>query len=161
MAASAFPIPHGMKAVRAQFGNFNFTELSGANVDVDDTWEADNLVMLRNVAGTGLNVRLHRLVAPEFEAALKEIVAACPKYKIRMLGGYCPRHKMHDVKRELSTHSWGIAFDLNWDKNPVAATLITDFPPELIAILKRRGWNWGGDWKGTKDSMHWQWATGC
>ena len=153
--------PHGMANVRKTFGDFKYTELSGGNVDVDDLWEKENLVLLKNVCGTGLNIRLHKLISSNFESTLAQAIKTCPNYKIRMLGGYCPRHKMHDIKRELSTHSWGIAFDVNWDKNPVSSKLITDLPKEFVNIFVSSGWNWGGNWKGTKDSMHFQFATGC
>jgi len=68
---------------------------------------------------------------------------------------------MHDVKKPLSTHSWGCAFDVNWPENPVAKTLITDIPPDWRSAFTEQGWNWGGNWKGgVVDSMHFQYATG-
>lgn len=153
--------PIGMKEVRKTFGTFNYSEMSGGNVDVDDKWEKENLVYIKNICDTGLNIWMHRLLSEEFEKTLAWAMDHAPDYKVRMLGGYCPRHKMHDPKRELSLHSWGIAFDINWDKNPVSSKLITDIPPDFIRVFKEEGWDWGGDWKGTKDSMHFQFATGC
>lgn len=154
-------VPNGMGEVRSTFGNFKFVELSGGNVDIDDTWERDNLVTLRNVCGTKFSVRMHRLVAPIFEQCLKEAIEVCPDYKLKLMGSFCPRHKMHDPKRELSTHSWGIAFDINWDQNPVSSKLITDIPSAFVKVFTDRGWDWGGNWRGTKDSMHFQFAKGC
>lgn len=152
--------PVGLSQVEKTFGKLKYTNMSGGNVDLDDTWERDNLVTLRNVCKTGLNIRLHRLVAPSFESCLFKTKAICPGYKIRMLGGHCARFKMHDPKRGLSTHSWGIAFDINWDKNPVSSKLITDIPEEFVQVFVQDGWDWGGNWKDTKDSMHFQFAKG-
>jgi hypothetical protein len=155
------PLPNGIKEVKKTFGDFKYTELAKGAVDIDDTWEKDNIVMLRNVCKTGCNIQLHRLIAPLFEHCLAEAMKAAPKYKVRMLGGHVPRHKMHDPKRDLSTHTWGIAFDINWDKNPVSSKLITDLPDEFVAAFTGQGWDWGGKWRGTKDSMHFQYAVGC
>lgn len=155
-----FTPPNGFAALKKAYGDFKVTELSGGNVDIDDTWEKDNLVMLRNVCKTGLSIQLHHRVVPIFEYCLADAIKRVPKYKIRMLGGHSARHMMHDPKKPLSTHSWGCAFDVNWDKNPVSSKLITDLPAEWIAAFTEQGWNWGGSWKSTKDAMHFQYATG-
>ena len=155
-----FVPPHGFKELDERYGKFTYTELSKGEVDISDTWERDNLVVLRNVCKTGCNIQLHRLVAPIFEVCLEEAIKRVPSYKVRMLGGHSARHMMHDPARPLSTHSWGCAFDVNWDKNPVANTLITDLPPDWRAAFTEQGWDWGGNWKSMKDSMHFQYATG-
>lgn len=152
--------PHGFAELDARYGKFTFTELSKGNVDIDDTWEKDNLVTLRKVCGTACNIQLHRLVAPIFEACLAEAIKRVPGYKIRMLGGHSARHMMHDPAKPLSTHSWGCAFDVNWDTNPVSNTLITDIPADWRQAFTEQGWNWGGGWHGVKDAMHFQYATG-
>lgn len=155
-----FVPPHGFAELKAIYGDFNYSERSKGEVDIDDSWERDNLVVLRNVCNTGLNIQLHYKVAPLFEHCLGEAMRACPKYRVRMLGGHSARHMMHDPKKPLSTHSWGCAFDVNWDKNPVSNKLITDLPPLWIAAFTKEGWNWGGGWKSVKDAMHFQYATG-
>lgn len=165
----ALIVPVGLKGVKATFGDFSYTELSGGNIDIDDVWEQKNLVTLKNVCGTGLNIQLHTLVAQEFQLALADAIVAAPQYKIRMLGGHCGRHQMHLASNPLSTHSWGIAFDVNWDKNFVVAANAPqtvraagcDLPKEFVNAFKKRGWNWGGDWLSVKDYMHFQFATGC
>ncbi len=156
----SFVPPNGLKEVKRVFGDFKYVELSKGEVDIDDTWERDNLVLLRNVCGTGLRIQLHYKIATTFETCLAEAMRRCPKYKVRMLGGHSARHMMHDPKNPLSLHSWGCAFDINWDKNPVSKTLITDLPSPFISAFTEQGWEWGGAWKSTKDSMHFQYATG-
>jgi len=155
-----FTPPNGFAQLKKVYGDFTFKELSKGEVDINDSWEKENLVVLRNVCGTLLSIQLHHRVVPIFEYCLNEALRRCPKYKIRMLGGHSARHMMHDPSKPLSTHSWGCAFDVNWDKNPVSSKLITDLPPEWVAAFTEQGWNWGGSWKSTKDAMHFQYATG-
>lgn len=158
--AVSFPPPNGWAAVKKVYGEFKYVELAKGAIDIDDTWEKDNIVMLRNVCKTGLNIQMHYKVVPIFEYCLGEAMRRAPKYKVRMLGGHVPRHQMHDPSKPLSLHSWGCAFDVNWDKNPVAKTLVTDLPPEWVSAFTEQGWNWGGAWRSTRDSMHFQYANG-
>lgn len=152
--------PRGWKEVKALFGDPTWRELSGGNVDLDDGWEAANLVVIPNVAGLGLTLRCHHLVREEIIAALLAARAAAPKYRVRLLGCYSPRHQRHDAALPLSLHSWGCALDVNWDRNPMGPKLVTDLPAPFIAAFTRRGWVWGGTFKSVKDAMHFQFARG-
>lgn len=154
------PPPRGIMGVQQTYGTFKYYELGKGNIDVDDTWERDNIVRIRNVCGTMFSIQLHRLVAYLFEDAFRAAMTAAPGYAIKQLGGYCPRHKMHDPRRGLSIHSWGAAFDVNWDQNPVAEHLVTDLPPAFVKAFTDRGWDWGGAWKSSFDAMHFQYAVG-
>lgn len=151
--------PSGWIQFLKMFGEFKYAEGEHGLVNIEGTYVRDNMVVLRNCAGTGVNIQLHRVVAPIFLDGFTEAVKACPGYKIRMLGGHAARHQRNDPKAPLSIHSWGAAFDMNWDTNPMGPKLITDIPPEFCAVMKRRGWVWGGDFA-RPDSMHWQWAVG-
>ncbi len=71
--------------------------------------------------------------------------------------------------KKLSNHSFGMAIDINPKYNPM---IIKDnvYPPngiynsknigtitadsEVVKIFKKRGWNWGGDYKSLKDYQH-------
>ncbi len=74
-------------------------------------------------------------------------------------------------KESLSSHSLGRSFDINPHLNPyVKGDLVV--PPDavydpsqpgaisadspLVAFMKDRGWEWGGDWPDRKDYMHFQ-----
>lgn len=153
-----FPPPNGMAEVKARYGDFTFHEQSGGNVMIDGSWMHDNLVVLHNVAGTGLNIQLHRLIAPLFEVTMEEALKAAPGYKIRMMGGHCARHQLHNPKFPLSIHSWGAAVDLNWDTNPLGQATC-DFPQPFLDAFAFRGWTYGIKFA-TKDPMHWQYAVG-
>jgi hypothetical protein len=62
-----------------------------------------------------------------------------------------------------SVHSLKIALDINWQSNPYGRRLITNFPADMRNAIKairtnngKQVWEWGGDWDGNKDAMHWQ-----
>lgn len=162
--ASGWPRPPGQKTSQLNrfYGGFQYEELSGGNVRILGDWMQDNIVTLpvKVSAGHGKTctrkVQVHRKIAKMVEDLMEVVLDYQPNYAIHQLGGFCPRHKMHDPKRGLSLHSWGCALDINWKTNPVAKKLITDFPQDLIEIFEGAGWNWGGRWKGTKDAMHFQ-----
>ena len=162
-AVSSVPFapPVGMAAVRIRYGSFGFQEQSGGNVHIDGSWPSDNLVIIRNIAGTGLSLQIHHLLVGHVIETITEARAAAPDYPIRLLGGFCARHKNHDPSEELSIHSWGAALDINWDKNPMTKmVLVSDMPEAFVQAFRNRGWNWGGDWHSSKDAMHFQYATG-
>jgi hypothetical protein len=142
------------------FGKFSWQELSKGLVQIEAQWEADNLVTLRDVDKTGLNIRLHRKIATLFEDGLAAAIKAAPHYKVRMLGGFAARHVLNDPSKPLSLHSWGIAFDVNWDRNGYGKSAPRDLPEPFVAAFENYGWSWGGKWK-TPDWMHFQFATGA
>lgn len=152
--------PRGMKEVIATFGDNKTVELSKGNCKGDPTWEHENLIVLRNVCGTGQSIQIHHSLADLFKSCLTEARSRCPNYAVRMLGGYCARHQRNDPSLPLSIHSYGAAFDVNWDKNPMGKKLVTDIPPAFIAAFVENGWEWGGNWSSIKDAMHFQFATG-
>lgn len=62
-----------------------------------------------------------------------------------------------------SLHAYGIAADLNWSSNPYGKRLITDMPPAMRADIKairtrngRQVFGWGGDYRSSKDAMHYE-----
>lgn len=71
-----------------------------------------------------------------------------------MYGGcYHPRLISADRDR-LSRHSWGIAIDLNVDLSQPG--LGPPPPPEVVEILGRHGFRWGGDFLHA-DNHHFEW----
>lgn len=62
-----------------------------------------------------------------------------------------------------SLHAYGIALDINWQTNPYGPNLVTDMPrgmvDDIIGLRTNNGkrvWEWGGDWSGNKDAMHYE-----
>lgn len=76
-------------------------------------------------------------------------------------GGYVCRHETNSTK--ISNHGRAIAIDINWTTNPYGHVLHTDMPRAMVnaicAIRTNNGqqiWNWGGNWSGNKDAMHFE-----
>lgn len=147
--------PHGLAEIKATFGDI---KLSGVGV-LPKTWESENMILAR--AGWLPNGKLYvnKHVWPSLKEALEACLALNDGYKIRTLGCFNPRLKR--VNGDISTHSWGIAVDLNADKNPLSldGVLRSDIPANWIHEFESRGWTWGGRWK-KPDAQHFQFATG-
>ena len=70
-------------------------------------------------------------------------------------GAYNPRTVT--ASQKVSTHAWGIAFDINAARNPLGRTPTID--QKIVAIGKDHNLTWGGDWS-RPDGMHFQYARG-
>jgi hypothetical protein len=104
------------------------------------------------------SIRCHRLLAASFENILAEICARGLTNHIHSIdGAFVFRPKRSGSG--LSSHSWGIAIDINAASNPQGST--GDMNREIVRIFKTAGFTWGGDWKGRScDPMHFQFCTG-
>ena len=92
----------------------------------------------------------------QLRAALNEVVVKKLSRAIYHYDGcYVPRFIAHDPAKGLSFHTFGTAIDLN------AADNYRGIPGRMdrrvVAIFKRWGFAWGGDWKYT-DPMHFELA---
>lgn len=55
-----------------------------------------------------------------------------------------------------SNHSWGLAIDVNSDRNPATLPLTTDIPPAVRDLWARFGFRWLGTRKPVPDPMHFE-----
>lgn len=85
-----------------------------------------------------------------FHSTLEEIKKAHLEHLIKEYGG-CYAFRPKRTSGSLSTHSWGIAIDLNPTDNPLGSK--GNMPGEIVTIFKDKGFIWGGDFK---DPMHFQ-----
>lgn len=101
-------------------------------------------------------IRCHKLMVPIFEEVFNDILGEGLQDKAMLYGGcYNFRSKRNGSK--LSTHSWGIAIDINPKTNQMGTQ--GDMSPEIIKIFLRHNFVWGGYWK-ISDPMHFQFASG-
>jgi hypothetical protein len=152
--------------VRAVFGTFTYTESPqrGAII-IDKVWASKNITQIDvpTLAHTGHGkLWVHMLAAAPFKRVFDAIETAGLSDRMLTCGGtFVPRHKTWDPSRGLSSHSWGIAIDLNvawngYDVTPPALGKIGSVR-ELIPFFAAEGFGWGGDFS-DPDGMHFELA---
>ena len=116
---------------------------------------ADQVKVARG-GGTPVATWVHRGIAPLVVEGLRR-TEELAQYDVRMLGGYNSR-PIRGSTITPSNHSWGLAVDINWDKNPmVSGPVVTDMPARMVDAWTSLGFGWGGAWTGTrKDAMHFE-----
>jgi hypothetical protein len=150
-------VPVGLAGIEATFGEIKFKDTQNGDVVITNGWAERNIVRaVLPVVGAQL---VHVKMVPIFNSVLKELEVKGLDGEVKQFGVWCPRHKGHDTKRSLSTHSWAIACDINWATNPYG--MRGDMDPGIVAAFERHGFEWGGRWSGKNlDPMHFQLAKG-
>jgi|ERR1051325_6271174 hypothetical protein len=150
------PIPEGLQEIMQVFGSFVFTELSHGLVSPESAWVKANVLRLEHVPVLNQALVCHKSIAPALLKVFSALEAKGLAGEIKTCEGcYWPRYKMHDPRRGLSTHSWGIALDLNAASNPPGTR--GDMNENVIEVFGRHGFYWGGNFN---DPMHFQYARG-
>jgi len=106
----------------------------------------------------------HRLVASKFQMAFRNLVARGFAGQLKTFDGcYNPRLKRGSSTSltaggdTWSTHSWGIAIDLNAPWNAFGQKKF-EMTQEFAQCFRDVGFVWGGDWS-YPDAMHFQYCT--
>ena len=100
------------------------------------------------------DVTCNRLIFPQLKAALQDVIEQGLADKIHpseYAGCYYPRFIAGTTS--LSNHSFGLALDLNVPGNQRGT--VGEMDRGVVAIFKRWGFTWGGDWHYT-DPMHFE-----
>lgn len=109
--------------------------------------------------GGGVKVNMHKALVQLVSYLLDATVLLGYPLRQSVTGSYAYR-PMKTSSGGLtaipSNHSWGLAIDINWDKNGFSKTLITDLPDAVVALWESHGFNWGGRWAKSKDAMHFE-----
>ncbi len=163
--APALPPPNGLPEILDTFGNVY--EYLRADGTLDPRWERDQLASARLPYPLRLSwepsrlvtaIYGHRKLAEVFPEVFQEIERQGLKDQVRTYGG-CFNYRTKRTSGKLSTHTWGIALDLNPDTN--AQGKAGDMDPGVVEIFRSFGFKWGGDWAGrAKDPMHFQFCSG-
>jgi hypothetical protein len=157
--------PNGMMAITQTFGNiWDFARDDGT---ADPKWETQFMARAALPFAIPLDwdptkfassMRCHRLVAPLLESVFAQIVASGLQKAVKTYGG-CYNWRMKRGTAKPSTHSWGIAIDLNARTNGMGTA--GDMDPQIVALFEDYGFVWGGRWSGNnKDPMHFQYCSG-
>ncbi len=158
----------------------------GGAITISPRWEASNVVRIPNRWGLcGVvyetkngrttaryrvleSIACNRTVAPYLIAALDELDRRGLLHLIRSIGSFVPRHMFWDPRRSISTHTYGIAFDINeLDLPPLSRADVREWieqgrplphqDPRLIAVLEKHGFEPGQDWD-NPDAMHFEFS---
>lgn len=149
------PVPHGLIEIEEQFGHIEYEEADGGAILITNDWRRENIVFA-NLPIVGRHA-IHRKIEAPFRAVLQNIKDKGLDGLIEQFGVWCPRHKMHNPARSLSTHSWAISCDINWATNVPGR--VGDMDMGIVDSFERFGFEWGGRWR-YRDDMHFQLATG-
>ncbi len=148
------PLVLSLAQIKQTFGEFAHRPRGGREIELDREFLRDNIVTTR-VPVFG-NVTCHRAIIDDLVAAIEEVVEAGLEEHLapsRYGGCHYPR-RISLERARLSSHSWGIAVDINVD---VDAPGLGPVPPdEFIEIFGRHGFRWGGDFT-TPDNHHYEW----
>jgi hypothetical protein len=140
-------------SVAEAVGTFRYTVLGGGRIAPEQSWVTAN-IRTEQVPILG-NVTCHKVVFPQLRAALLEIQStgdlAREIHPGEYAGCYYPRYIAHT--QQLSLHSVGIALDLNVPGNQRGT--VGEMNRAVVAIFKKWGFAWGGDW-GYTDPMHFE-----
>ncbi len=157
--------PHGINEILTTFGNIGSYISSGELLQ--PRWQSDfmataNLPFPLKLAWDPTQsitrITCHRLLTSIFPATFDRIQQHGLQASVTSFGG-CFAFRPQRTGNKLSSHSWGIAIDLNSESNPQGSA--GNMHPGLIDIFRSAGFSWGGDWQGHAcDPMHFQFCTG-
>ncbi len=110
------------------------------------------------------SIQFHRKAAPALLAALNAIWDHYERDQAKIdalgiskfSGAYNPR-LIRGSKVKWSNHAYGAAIDLNAEDNGLYAK--GNMPLPVIAAFKGQGALWGGDYRGRKDPMHFEFCS--
>lgn len=157
--------PVGLAGVVREFGEIE--RYVGADGSLDPRWEAESLA--RVVLPFALllawdqskhieHFRCHRRLTGVFSEVFARIVGKGLQSEVRSFGG-CFMYRPQRTGARLSTHSWGIAIDLNPETNRLGTA--GDMNAGVVEIFRDIGFTWGGGWIGrARDPMHFQFCSG-
>lgn len=96
----------------------------------------------------------HKKVANKFQKVFIDIAKNNLAKEIKTFDG-CWHVRWKRKSKTWSTHSWGIAIDLNAFENRMGTK--GNIHPRIVEIFKEHGFTWGGDWE-HPDPMHFQYC---
>lgn len=135
-------------------GVFRYRPIGGGRIAPDPSWVRSHIVT-EQVPILG-SVTCNRYMMPQLKAALGEVQRSGLGDKIHpdeYAGCYYPRFIAGSSS--LSNHSFGLALDFNVPGNQRGT--VGQMDRAVVAIFKRWGFAWGGDWAFT-DPMHFELA---
>lgn len=147
------------------FGCFKYSVLENGRIKILGRWQKDNIIKvflpeLKGIKGApkDLKIYFHRSASLQLVSLFKEIGnIGLTKYILTWDGSYVPR--MIRGGKNLSSHAYGMAFDINANWNNLGAIPsgerdIGTVRP-LIGLAEKYGFFWGGNFT-RPDGMHFE-----
>ena len=157
--------PHGLDQIRGTFGDI-FAYLRPDHT-LDPRWQAEQLITISLPFPLELSwdhshqvtrMTCHRLMSAIFSDCFYKIAESGLEQQITSFGG-CFAFRQKRRSANVSTHSWGIAIDLNPEANALGTA--GQMHRGIVSIFRNAGFSWGGDWCGSAcDPMHFQFCSG-
>jgi hypothetical protein len=138
------------------------------NISIQGSWARDNLCIIEipqliGIAGYA-KVQCHKLVADAMRFLFIDLEQQDLLDDIHTWDGmFCPRF-IRGSKTTLSNHSFGTAFDINAQWNPIGK------PPaaegklgclyRIVPVVNKHGFYWGGHYSSRPDGMHFEYSRG-
>ena len=129
-------------------------DVSAASRGWGPGWPSDNSSKMTTVRAAGIALSVRAELAPLIEWLLNQTAGHGYGLRHGECWGFANR-AIRGTNRP-SNHSWGLAVDLNAPANPMSAQLITDMPPSMVELWRSKQFRWGGDYRGRKDAMHYE-----
>jgi hypothetical protein len=156
-------VPEGLDEIVSEYGDPDPNE----DMEPSSAWYLDNIATFRLPYPLRLSwrpettvtvVHAHKKVGAAIMDALSEIGqyrggAYLERNRYNYFGGIL-NVRLKRGGNELSTHSWGIAIDLNPNHAPFGVKNHTQ-PDFIVRAFQRRGFRWGGSWE-YPDAMHFE-----
>ena len=98
--------------------------------------------------------RCHHVAVGNFQKAFRDILTAGLQDQVKNYSGIYNQRAIRGHSSHPSTHSWGIAIDLEAEQYPLGST--KRFPDQIVKIFEDAGFFYGGDFVSRKDPMHFQ-----
>lgn len=143
--------PSGLDEILATFGRID-----------DPRFEAQRIVLFTlpyPLIYDGIQVtrsRCHKLLVENFQQAFEAIKKQGLQGQAERYGGIYARRSIRGFGSHPSTHSWGIAIDLEPQRYPLGSK--KRMPKEIINAFESAGFFYGGDFQSRRDPMHFQFA---
>lgn len=153
-------VPKGLADIEAYYGipseeDFRETHMVSLKLPFALVASWDEAKLIRGLL-------MHKKVVVAMEDALEEILELVGEEKLIELKwnylGDALAFRKKKAGKELSTHAWGIALDLNPALGPFGKPC-KKYPKVIVDAFERRGFIWGGRWA-RQDAMHFQAAKG-
>lgn len=153
--------PHGLAELEDRYGRLLIDDdpRGGMRIISPIGWETKWMIGLHQLPGLGSKgLFVNRDMEEPLRRALASALVECPDYPIRTIGCWNVRYKRSAAK-QVSVHAYGLAVDINADRNPMKSPIETDMPPLFVDCFTRDGFTWGGTFP-TPDPMHFQLCSG-